>query len=57
MTPFSKRYKVRNIENPLDTNVILWPNFIAPSWSNYYMYSELVHNDKDLKAIPLISDK
>ena len=57
MTPFSKRYKVRNIDNPLDTNVILWPNFIAPSWSNYYMYSELVHNDKDLKALPLISDK
>jgi len=57
ITPFSKSYKVRNINEPLDTNVILWPNFIASNWSKYYMYSELVHNDKDLKAIPLISSK
>ena len=56
-TPFSKIYPVKNPENPLDTNVVLWPNFIAKNWDHYYMYSEMLHNDKEIKAIPLISKK
>ena len=56
-TPFSKLYKVKNSEVPLDTNVVLWPNFIAKNWDHYYMYSEILHNNKEVKAIPLISNK
>jgi hypothetical protein len=56
-TPFSKIYPVKNPEKPLDTNVVLWPNFIAKNWDHYYMYSEMLHNDKEIKAIPLISKK
>ena len=57
LTPFSKLYEVKNALNPLDTNVVLWPNFIAKKWDHYYMYSEMIHNDSELKAVPLISDK
>ena len=55
--PFSKLYPVKNSEKPLDTNVVLWPNFIAKNWNHYYMYSEMLHNDKEIKAVPLISNK
>jgi hypothetical protein len=52
-TPFYKRYKVTNPGEALDTNVILWPNFVAPNWKNYYLYSEAPHNRKGIKVLPL----
>lgn len=55
-TFFSKRYTVPNAENPIDTSVILWPNFYAKNWSDYYMYSEIPHSGKGIKSIPLIAD-
>ena len=54
-TPFSKIYKIQNVDEPLDTNVVLWPNFTASNWNSYYMYSEVLHNDDKIKGIPLIS--
>ena len=54
-TPFSKIYKIQNVNEPLDTNVVLWPNFTASNWNSYYMYSEVLHNDDKIKGIPLIS--
>jgi hypothetical protein len=52
-TPFFKRYNVVNVDEPLNTNVIIWPNFVAKNWREYYLYSELVHNRKGIKALPL----
>jgi len=54
-TPFTKTYKVFNPDNPVNSNVILWPNFISPAWTKYYMYSDVVHDTAHLKAIPIIS--
>ena len=45
-TPFFKRYNVANPDEPLNTNVIIWPNYVAKNWREYYLYSELVHNKK-----------
>jgi hypothetical protein len=55
--PFYKRYKVANHNEPLNTNVILWPNFVSENWNEYYLYSELVHNRKGIKALPLYASK
>ena len=52
-TPFFKRYNVANPDEPLNTNVIIWPNYVAKNWREYYLYSELVHNKKGIKALPL----
>ncbi len=55
--PFYKRYKVANPSEPLNTNVIIWPNFVSEKWSQYYLYSELVHNRKGIKALPIYASK
>lgn len=55
-TPFYKKYNVYNPEKPLKTNIIIWPNFVANNWRNYYLYSELVHNKKGLKALPMYTN-
>jgi hypothetical protein len=55
-TYFSKRYSVPNSAKPINTSVILWPNFYATNWSEYYLYSELPHGGKGIKSIPLIAD-
>jgi len=56
-TFFSKRYNVSNASAPINTSIILWPNFYAKNWSEYYMYSEIPHSGKGIKSIPLISDQ
>jgi len=56
-TYFSKRYPVPNSAKPINTSVILWPNFYASNWSEYYMYSEIPHTGKGIKSIPLVSDE
>jgi hypothetical protein len=55
-TYFSKRYTVPNATKPINTSVILWPNFYARNWSEYYLYSEIPHAGKGIKSIPLIAD-
>jgi hypothetical protein len=55
-TPFYKKYNVYNPESPLNTNIIIWPNFVASNWREYYLYSELVHNKKGLKALPMYTN-
>jgi hypothetical protein len=55
--PFYKRYKVANPKEPLNTNVIIWPNFVSEKWDQYYLYSELVHNRKGIKALPVYASK
>lgn len=32
--------------NPEAEKVLIWPNFISPHWSRYYIYSELIHDKK-----------
>lgn len=39
---FVRNYKVANAS--VDSNCALWPNFISPSWNEYYLYSELPEN-------------
>jgi len=56
-TYFSKRYTVNNHKKPINTSIILWPNFYAKNWSEYYLYSEIPHSGKGIKAIPLIADE
>ncbi len=55
-TYFSKRYVVPNAAKPINTSIILWPNFYAKNWSEYYLYSEIPHSGKGIKSIPLIAD-
>jgi len=55
-TPFYKKYFVYNPDEPLKTNIIIWPNFVASNWREYYLYSELVHNRKGLKALPMYTN-
>ena len=57
MTPFFKRYKIANQNEPFATSVILWPNFVSPKWNEYYMYSEAPHNRKGFKSLPLYANK
>ena len=54
-TPFYKRYHVVNAEEPLNTNVSIWPNFVSDHWNSYFLYSEQVHNKKGIKVLPLYS--
>jgi hypothetical protein len=56
-TYFSKKYPVSNAKNPIDTNIILWPNFYANNWTEYYLYSEIPHEGKGIKSIPLVADE
>lgn len=55
-TPFSRTYDVYRSQQDLSSNVVLWPNFISTKWSHYYLYSDLLHNDEKLKAVPIIAD-
>jgi len=55
-TPFYKRYHVINRQSPVNSNVIIWPNFVSPDWRSYYLYSDLVHNKKGLKILPLFAE-
>jgi hypothetical protein len=56
LTPFSKTYPVYQSDEGLNSNVVLWPNFISPKWNRYFLYSEILHNDEKLKAFPIIAD-
>jgi hypothetical protein len=56
LTPFSKTYDVYQTEQGLESNVVLWPNFISPKWNRYFLYSDLLHNDDKLKAFPIIAN-
>ena len=56
-TYFSKRYSVPNAAKPINTSIILWPNFYAANWTEYYLYSEIPHKCKGIKSIPLIADQ
>ena len=56
LTPFTKVYQVYKTPHDLLSNVVLWPNFISKNWNRYFLYSDLLHNDEKLKAIPIIAD-
>ncbi|MFM7054764.1 MAG: hypothetical protein ACKOX7_08485, partial [Bacteroidota bacterium] len=56
LTPFSKTYDVYKSAQDLNSNVVLWPNFISNKWNRYFLYSDLLHNDEKLKAVPIIAD-
>lgn len=56
LTPFAKTYEVYKSVTPLQSNVVLWPNFISPKWNRYFLFSDLLHNDDKLKATPIIAD-
>lgn len=56
LTPFAKTYEVYKSETALQSNVVLWPNFISPKWNRYFLFSDLLHNDDKLKATPIIAD-
>ena len=56
LTPFTKLYQVYKSPTDLLSNVVLWPNFISQNWNRYFLYSDLLHNDEKLKAIPIIAD-
>jgi len=36
--------------------VICWPNFYHRDWREYYLYSEVPHNSRDVQAFPLLAD-
>jgi hypothetical protein len=57
LTAFKKQYNVYNSKEELSNNVILWPNFISPNWNKYFLYSDLLHNDENIRAIPIIASK
>jgi len=57
LTAFKKQYRVYNSDAELSNNVILWPNFTAPNWNKYFLFSDLLHNDENIRAIPIISSK
>jgi hypothetical protein len=56
LTPFAKTYKVYKTDEDLQSNVVLWPNFISPKWNRYFLFSDLLHNDEKLKAVPILAD-
>ena len=56
LTPFAKTYQVYKTEEDLQSNVVLWPNFISPKWNRYFLFSDLLHNDEKLKAVPIVAD-
>lgn len=56
LTPFTKLYQVYKSPTDLLSNVVLWPNFISQNWNRYFLYSDLLHNDEKLKAVPIIAD-
>lgn len=56
LTPFSKTYNVYQSDKDLSSNVVLWPNFISPKWTRYFLYSDILHNDEKLKAFPIIAN-
>lgn len=55
LTSFKKSYKVYNPKEEIANNVILWPNFTAPNWTKYFLYSDLLHNDENIRALPIVS--
>ena len=57
MTNFKKEYAVYDQAGPLKNSVILWPNFTAYNWNKYYLYSDLLHNDENLRARPILADE
>jgi hypothetical protein len=56
LTPFSKTYDVYKSQQDLISNVVLWPNFISTKWNRYFLYSDLLHNNEKLRAVPIIAD-
>ncbi|MBS1495115.1 MAG: hypothetical protein JST55_16535 [Bacteroidetes bacterium] len=54
-TSFTKNY-----QNPIKINgqkIICWPDFVSKIWNKYYLYSEIPHNNTDIKAFPLRANK
>ena len=42
--------------NITNKDILIWPNFISPQWTAYYMYSELPHNvsSQGYRAFPFV---
>lgn len=52
--PVKKVYTSINVVENKD--ILIWPNFISPQWTAYYMYSELPHNERTdtYRAFPFV---
>jgi len=37
-------------------DLLIWPNFISPKWTKYFLYSEMPHNSPNWQAVPFCVD-
>lgn len=58
MREYTQHYTVDNSKILKNKDILLWPNFVSRQWNNYYLYSELPHNNnsQSYNAIPFVGD-